>query len=41
MRYDKQNRRLAQRDAEIAELKEQNARLASEALHVKEIMPAV
>lgn len=38
MRYDKQNRRLAQRDAEIAELKEQNARLASEALHVKEIL---
>lgn len=38
MRYDKQNRRLAQLHAEIAELRERNARLTSEAHHVKSIL---
>lgn len=38
MRYDKQQRRLAQRDAEIKRLKDENQRLFSETKHVKEIL---
>lgn len=38
MRYDKQNRRLEQLHAEIAELKMQNSRLTTEAHHVKAIL---
>lgn len=38
MRYDKQNRRLEQLCAEIAELKEQNSQLAADADYVKAIL---
>lgn len=38
MRYDKQNRRVAQLQVEIVGLKEQNAQLTSEVHHVKTIL---